>query len=46
MEKMSWTDSVRNEEVLQRVKGRGISYIQYTEGRVTGLVTSGVETAF
>jgi hypothetical protein len=28
MEKISWTDRVRNEEVLHRVKGRGISYMQ------------------
>jgi hypothetical protein len=30
MEKISWTDRVRNEEVLHRVKEerRGISYIQ------------------
>jgi hypothetical protein len=29
LEKISWTDRVRNEEALQRVKGRrGISYIQ------------------
>jgi hypothetical protein len=46
MEKMSWTDCVRNEGVLQRVKEREISYIEYTERRVTGLVTAGVGTAF
>ena len=28
IEKISWTDRVRNEEVLQRVKRRGKSYIQ------------------
>jgi hypothetical protein len=28
LEKISWTDRVRNEEVLQRVRRRGISYIQ------------------
>jgi len=27
-------------------KGKGISYMQYNEGRVTGLVTYGVGTAF
>jgi hypothetical protein len=28
MEKISWTDRVRNEEVLHRSRRRGISYIQ------------------
>jgi hypothetical protein len=28
MEKNSWTDRVRNEEVLLRVKSRGISYMK------------------
>jgi len=28
MEKISWTDHVRNEEVLLRVKDRGISYMK------------------
>jgi hypothetical protein len=27
-------------------KGKGISYMQYSEGRVTGLVTYGVGPAF
>ena len=45
MEKISWTDHVRNEEVLLRVN-RGISYMKYVNGRRTGLVTFCVETAF
>jgi hypothetical protein len=28
MEKISWTDHVRNEEVLLRVKDKGISYMK------------------
>ena len=28
MEKISWTDHVRNEEVLLKVKSRGISYMK------------------
>jgi len=28
MKKISWTDHVRNEEVLLRVKDRGISYMK------------------
>jgi hypothetical protein len=44
--KISWTDRVRNEEMLQRVKGRGTSYRQEREGRLTGLVTSCIGTAF
>jgi len=47
MEKISWTDHVRNEEVLFKVKEqRGISYIKYVNGRRTGLVTFCVETVF
>jgi hypothetical protein len=38
---------VRNEEVLLGVKEhRGISYMKYVNGRLTGLVTFCVETAF
>jgi hypothetical protein len=43
--KISWTDRVRN-EVFHRVKGGGASYIQKKEGRLTGLVTACVGTAF
>ena len=46
MEKISWIDHVRNEEVLLRVNSREISYVKYENGRLTGLVTSYVETAF
>jgi hypothetical protein len=37
---------VRNEEVLLRVKGRGISYVKYVNRRRTVLVIFYVETAF
>jgi hypothetical protein len=37
---------VKNEEALQRVKERGISYIQYKEGRLTGFIRSYAGTAF
>jgi len=37
LKKTSWTDGVRNEEVLHRVKD---------EGRLAGLVTSCVGNAF
>ena len=46
--KISWTDHVRNEEVLQTVEERNI--LQTIQGRkerkLTGLVTSCVGTAF
>jgi len=35
MEKISWTDRVRNKEVLQTVRRRGLFCIQSTESRVT-----------
>jgi len=39
MEKISWTDHVRNEEVLLRVKEqRDIVHTVLIEGRLTGLV--------
>jgi hypothetical protein len=47
MEKISWTDRVRNEEVLHRVKEeRGMLFTIKKEGKLTGLVTSCVGTAF
>jgi hypothetical protein len=46
MEKISWIDYVRNEEVLLRVRNKGISYMKYVNGWRTGLVTFCVETAF
>jgi hypothetical protein len=39
MEKISWTDHVRNEEVYLESRSRGISYMKYVNGRRTGLVT-------
>jgi len=41
MEKISWTDHVRNEVLLRVNEQRNILH-----GRLTGLVTSYVETAF
>jgi DNA phosphorothioation-dependent restriction protein DptG len=46
MEKISWTDRVRNEEVLQGVKEERNILHTIKKGRLTGLVTSCVETAF
>jgi hypothetical protein len=45
MEKISWTDHVTNEDVLES-RSRGISYMKYVNGRRTGLVAFCVETAF
>jgi hypothetical protein len=45
MEKISWTDRVRNEEVLHRVKEER-NIVHTVKRRLTGLVTSCVETAF
>jgi hypothetical protein len=46
MEKISWTDHVRNEEVLLRVSEQKISYTKQENGRLIGLAISYVETAF
>ena len=46
MEKISWTEHVRNEEVLLRVKEQRKSYMKYVNRRRTGLVTFCVDTAF
>jgi hypothetical protein len=46
LEKISWTDCAKNGEVLQRVRMKGTSYIQGNEEKLTGLVTSWVQTAF
>jgi hypothetical protein len=46
MEKISWTDHVRNEEVLHRVKEERNIVHTIEEERLTGLVTSCVGTAF
>jgi hypothetical protein len=45
MEKISWTDHVRNEAVLLRVKKQR-NILHDVNGRRTGLVTFCVETAF
>jgi hypothetical protein len=39
MEKISWTDHVRNKDVLLESRSRGISYMKYVNGKRTGLVT-------
>jgi hypothetical protein len=44
IEKISWTDRVRNEEVLQS-RSRGISYMKEVKGWLSGLVKFCVETA-
>ena len=46
MEKISWTDHVRNEEVLLRVNEQRNILNEIKNRRLTGLVTSYVETAF
>ena len=46
MEKISWTDHVRNEDVLLRVKEQRNILQKYVNGRRSGLVTFGIETAF
>ena len=48
MEKISWTDRVRNEEVLldKESRRRGISHIQENEERLIVLVTCYVGTVF
>jgi hypothetical protein len=46
MEKISWTDHVRNEEVLLRVKEQRNILKEIRKQKQTGLVTFCVETAF
>ena len=46
MEKISWTDHVRNEEVLFRVNEQRNILHEIKNGRLIGLITSYVETAF
>jgi len=46
MEKISWTDHVRNEKVLLRVKEQRNIIHEIVNGRLTRLVTFCVETAF
>jgi hypothetical protein len=45
MEEVTCTDRVRNEKFYKESRRRGISYLQ-KKGRLTGLVTSFVGTAF
>jgi hypothetical protein len=45
MEKISWADHVRNEEVLHRVKEER-NILHTIKKRLTGLITSCVKTAF
>ena len=47
MEKISWTDHVRNEEVEYYVESRktGILNVTYSERKLTGLVTFYIGTA-
>ena len=46
MEKISWTDNVRNEDVLLRVKEQRNILHEIRKRRRNGLVTFYVETAF
>jgi len=46
MEKISWTDRERNEEVLQRVKKERNIVQTIKRERLSGLVTYCIETAF
>ena len=46
MKKISWTDHVRNEKVLHRIKEERNIVHEIRKGRLIGFVTSCVETAF
>jgi len=46
MEKIIWTDHVRNEQVLLTVNEQRTNPHEIINGRLTGLVTFCVETAF
>ena len=46
MEKIIWTDHVRNEEVLLTVKEQRIILHEISKRRLNGLVTFCIETAF
>jgi hypothetical protein len=46
IEKISWTDLVRNDEVLHSIQKEGISYVQGIERMLTVLITPCVETLF
>jgi hypothetical protein len=46
MDKIIWTDLLRNEEVLQNVQEERNTLKQEIEGRLIGFVTSCIGTAF
>jgi hypothetical protein len=46
MGKISWTDRVRNEEILRTVKEKRYILLTIKKERLTGSVTSCVGTAF
>ena len=46
MEKISWTDHVRNEEALLRINEQRNIVHEIRKRKANGLVTSYVETAF
>ena len=46
MEKINWTDRVRNEEVLHTVEKTRLTYTKRKEGRLTEVVISCVGTAY
>jgi len=46
MEKINWTDSVRNEEELHRIKEDGIILHKINRRKLTGLVTTCIDTVF
>jgi hypothetical protein len=46
MEKISWTDNVRNEDVLIRVKEQRNILHEISKRKLTGLVIFCLETAF
>jgi hypothetical protein len=46
MEQLSWTDHVKNEELLLRIKEQRNILHEMISGRLNGLVTFCVETAF
>jgi hypothetical protein len=46
MEKISWTDHVRNEEVLLRDKEQRNNLHEISQRKLIGLVTCYVETVF
>jgi hypothetical protein len=46
MEKIIWTDHVRNEMYCLESRSRETTYMKYVNGRRTGIVSFCVETAF